>query len=393
MGGSRPRRRRQRPPTRAIEVCHARRSADRRRRLPRAERGDPRHRAQGRHRARLRVRRVPRRLAGPARGRDLAARHPAGARDPAARRHHPGLVADQPVHDRGRRRADPGQPRATCGVDALVAIGGEDTLGVATKLDRARRQRSSACRRPSTTTCRATDFTFGFDTAVNIAMEAIDRLHTTAESHHRVLVVEVMGRHAGWIALHAGLAGGANIILIPEEPFDIDAGLRAGRVAASSRHFAPIIVVAEGAVPADGTDHRGRRRCDAFGHVRLGGIGDRLAAARSRRGPARRRAPTVLGHVQRGGTPTAFDRWLATRFGLHAIDAVADRDYGTMVALRGTDIVRVPLAEGDRRAQDRPRRAATPRPRSLRLSRPARARRRPRIRRCGAGRRTLARRG
>jgi len=190
-----------------------------------------------------------------------------------------------------------------------------------------------------------TDFTFGFDTAVNIAVEAIDRLHTTAESHQRVIVVEVMGRHAGWIALHAGLAGGATIVLIPEQPFDIE---RVAKYVESrfEKGFAPIIVVSEGAVPAEGGDmtlQTGEK--DAFGHVRLGGIGDRLAKEIEARTGKESRA-VVLGHVQRGGTPTAFDRWLATRFGLHAIAAVHDKDFGKMMALRGTEIVRLPLIEG-----------------------------------------------
>ncbi len=234
------------------------------------------------------------------------------------------------------------------GVDALVAIGGEDTLGVATRLSELGVHVVGV---PKTidNDLSGTDFTFGFDTAVNIATEAIDRLHTTAESHHRVLVVEVMGRHAGWIALHAGLAGGASEVLIPEQPFDIQA--ICDRVETRfETHYAPIIVVSEGAVPAEGAGGEegmtlvsGEK--DAFGHVRLGGIGDRLASEIEARTGKEARA-VVLGHVQRGGTPTAFDRWLATRFGLHAIDAVADRDFGTMVALRGTDIVRVPLSEG-----------------------------------------------
>jgi 6-phosphofructokinase 1 len=179
---------------------------------------------------------------------------------------------------------------------------------------------------------------------VQIAVDAIDRLHTTAESHHRVLIVEVMGRHAGWIALHSGLAGGANVILIPERPFDIDAvcGYIEKRFA---RHYAPIVVVAEGAQPKKGTMELQTGELDAFGHVRLGGIGDRLASEIEQRTGKEARA-VVLGHIQRGGTPTAFDRWLATRFGLQAIDAVADGDFGTMMALRGTDIVRVPLIEG-----------------------------------------------
>jgi 6-phosphofructokinase 1 len=233
---------------------------------------------------------------------------------------------------------------AANGVDALVAIGGEDTLGVATRLSELGVDVVGV---PKTidNDLSGTDFTFGFDTAVNIATEAIDRLHTTAESHHRVLVVEVMGRHAGWIALHAGIAGGASAVLIPEQPFDIEK-LCEHVETRFETHYAPIIVVSEGAIPAEGGDMTlvsGEK--DAFGHVRLGGIGDRLAHEIETRTGKEARA-VVLGHIQRGGTPTAFDRWLATRFGLHAIDAVADKEFGTMVALRGTDIVRVPLSEG-----------------------------------------------
>jgi 6-phosphofructokinase len=189
----------------------------------------------------------------------------------------------------------------------------------------------------------ATDYTFGFDTAINIAMEAIDRLHTTADSHHRVLIVEVMGRHAGWIAFHAGLAGGANVILIPERRFDVDQVCElVGRRFAS--HFAPIIVVAEGAEPKGGVPTQDGDKLDAFGHVRLGGIGHWLEGEIERRTGKETRA-TVLGHVQRGGTPTAFDRVLATRFGLHAIDAAEAGRWGTMTALRGTDIQLVELTE------------------------------------------------
>jgi 6-phosphofructokinase 1 len=233
---------------------------------------------------------------------------------------------------------------ATDEVDALVAIGGEDTLGVATKLAEAG-VRVVGVPKTIDNDLSGTDFTFGFDTAVNIATEAIDRLHTTAESHHRVLVVEVMGRHAGWIALHAGIAGGASAVLIPEQPFDIEAVCAHVETRFRSE-YAPIIVVSEGAVPAEGggmTLQSGDT--DEFGHVRLGGVGDRLAAEIEKRTGKEARA-VVLGHVQRGGTPTAFDRWLATRFGLQAIDAVADGDFGTMMALRGTRIVRVPLVEG-----------------------------------------------
>jgi 6-phosphofructokinase 1 len=228
------------------------------------------------------------------------------------------------------------------GIDALVAIGGEDTLGVATQLD-ARGLKVVGVPKTIDNDLSATDYTFGFDTAVNVATEAIDRLHTTAESHHRALVVEVMGRHAGWIALHSGMAGGANLILIPEVPFDIVRVCEFVKHRFES-HYAPIVVVSEGAVPKEGTMELRTAGTDAFGHVRLGGMGDRVASEIEARTGAESRA-VVLGHVQRGGKPTAFDRWLATRFGLHAIDAANDADWGKMVALRGTSIVRVPLAE------------------------------------------------
>jgi 6-phosphofructokinase 1 len=231
---------------------------------------------------------------------------------------------------------------ASHGVDALVAIGGEDTLGVATKLDELGVKVVGV---PKTidNDLNATDLTFGFDTAVNIAMEAIDRLHTTAESHHRAVVVEVMGRHAGWIALHSGLAGGANVILIPEQRFDLE------KVVAHVDHrfkidYSPIIVIAEGAMPKDGDMITLNGELDSFGHVRLGGIGNWLAQEITKRTGKEARA-VVLGHTQRGGTPTAFDRVLATRFGLQAIDAVHEGDWGKMVALRGTEIIRVPLVE------------------------------------------------
>lgn len=229
------------------------------------------------------------------------------------------------------------------GCDALIAIGGEDTLGVATKLADLGVHVVGV---PKTidNDLSGTDFTFGFNTAVNIATEAIDRLHTTAESHHRVMVVEVMGRHAGWIALHSGIAGGANVILIPERPFDIKkvCELVESRFATN---FSPLIVVSEGATPAAGDMSLVNGEEDEFGHARLGGIGDRLAAEIEQRTGKEARA-VVLGHLQRGGTPTAFDRWLATRFGLHAIQAVHEGDFGIMMALRGTEIVRVPLSEG-----------------------------------------------
>jgi phosphofructokinase-like protein len=228
------------------------------------------------------------------------------------------------------------------GVDALIAIGGEDTLGVATKLGE---MGVNVVGVPKTidNDLSGTDYTFGFDTAVNIAMEAIDRLHTTAESHHRALIVEVMGRHAGWIALHSGMAGGANAILIPEVRFDIEQVCQWVEQR-FQLDYAPIIVVAEGAKPKEGEESLLSGEKDAFGHVRLGGIGDWLAHQIEERTGKEART-TVLGHVQRGGTPTARDRWLATRFGLHAIQAVHAEAWGHMVALRGTDIVTVPLAE------------------------------------------------
>ncbi len=231
------------------------------------------------------------------------------------------------------------------GIDALIAIGGEDTLGVATKLA-AHGVNVVGVPKTIDNDLGATDYTFGFDTAVQIAVDAIDRLHTTAESHHRALIVEVMGRHAGWIALHSGLAGGANVILIPERPFDIDA-VCAYVEQRFARQFAPIIVVAEGAQPLEGTLALQAGELDGFGHVRLGGIGQVLEREIEARTGFESRQ-TVLGHVQRGGTPTAYDRILATRFGLHAIDAVHEGDSGVMVALRGTDIVRVSLEEATR---------------------------------------------
>ncbi|MDT0544268.1 MULTISPECIES: 6-phosphofructokinase [Streptomyces] len=232
-------------------------------------------------------------------------------------------------------------------VDALIAIGGEDTLGVAARLSSEYGIRCVGVPKTIDNDLSATDYTFGFDTAVNIATEAIDRLHTTAESHMRVLVVEVMGRHAGWIALHSGLAGGANVILIPEQRFDVDQ-ICAWVESRFKIRYAPIVVVAEGAMPKGGDAVLKDGSLDSFGHVRLSGIGEWLAKEIEKRTGKEART-TVLGHVQRGGTPSAFDRWLATRFGLHAIDAVRDEDYGKMVALRGTDIVRVPLTEATAR--------------------------------------------
>ncbi|MGW8376565.1 6-phosphofructokinase [Streptomyces sp. ODS28] len=231
--------------------------------------------------------------------------------------------------------------------DALIAIGGEDTLGVAAQLTGEYGVPCVGVPKTIDNDLSATDYTFGFDTAVTVATEAIDRLHTTAESHMRVLVVEVMGRHAGWIALHSGLAGGANCILIPEQRFDVEqvCGWVESRFKSS---YAPIVVIAEGAMPKDGDMVLKDDSEDSFGHVRLSGVGEWLAK-RIEQTTGKEARTTVLGHIQRGGTPTPFDRWLATRFGLHAIDAVRDGGWGTMVALRGTDIVRVPLTEATAR--------------------------------------------
>jgi ATP-dependent phosphofructokinase / diphosphate-dependent phosphofructokinase len=228
-------------------------------------------------------------------------------------------------------------------VDALIPIGGEDTLGVALRLDR---EGIPVVGVPKTidNDLGGTDATIGFQTAVQIVTDAIDRLHTTAESHNRVMVVEVMGRHAGWSATHSGIAGGADAILVPERKFDLE------QVCANLRHrhqqgrdFS-IVVVAEGATPLDGTLHtREGASTDAFGHVRLGGIGVTLEREIERRTGYETRV-TILGHVQRGGTPVAFDRILATRLGVAAMSAVDGGRFGTMVALRGTAIVEVALA-------------------------------------------------
>ena len=228
-------------------------------------------------------------------------------------------------------------------VDALVAIGGEDTLGVAARLGD---DGVDVVGVPKTidNDLSATDYTFGFDTAVQNATDAIDKLHSTAESHDRVLVVEVMGRHAGWIALHAGLAGGADEILVPERAFDVeDVVVRLRRRHERGAGFS-IVVVAEGAAPVEGTMATQDGEVDEFGHVRLGGIGQRLEAEIEARTGFETRA-VVLGHIQRGGTPTAFDRVLATRFGVAASDAAHEGRWGTMPALHGTRVELVPLRE------------------------------------------------
>ncbi|HET9611760.1 MAG TPA: 6-phosphofructokinase [Acidimicrobiales bacterium] len=228
-------------------------------------------------------------------------------------------------------------------IDALVAIGGEDTLGVA---GRFAAEGVPVVGVPKTidNDLSATELTFGFDTAVQVCVDAIDRLHTTAESHDRVMVVEVMGRHAGHIATWSAIAGGATMVLVPEKPFDIDDVCAVIERRHHRGRYASIVVVAEGATPVEGSHALVSGEVDEFGHVRLGGIGDELAKAIEDRTGFETRA-IVLGHVQRGGTPTAFDRVLATRFGIGAIDAVHDEAFGSMVALRAGDIVRVPLAE------------------------------------------------
>ena len=229
------------------------------------------------------------------------------------------------------------------GIDALVAIGGEDTLGVANKLYG---EGVAVVGVPKTidNDLSATEVTFGFHTAVQIATDAIDRLHTTAESHDRVMVCEVMGRHAGWIATYSGIAAGACAILIPEEPFDIEQLCALIRHRHSQGRYASIVVVAEGAVPKEGTMALVSGEVDQFGHVRLGGIANAIAAEIEERTGYETRV-TILGHVQRGGTPTAFDRVLATRLGLAAMDAANESNWGVMAALRGTRIVLVPLSE------------------------------------------------
>jgi phosphofructokinase-like protein len=227
-------------------------------------------------------------------------------------------------------------------IDALIAIGGEDTLGVANKLH-AEGVKVVGVPKTIDNDLNATEVTFGFHTAVQIVTDAIDRLHTTAESHDRVMVVEVMGRHAGHIALYGGIAGGAAEILVPEEPFDVDAIAERIKARHSRGRYASIVVVAEGATPG-GQVITQDQELDAFGHVKLGGIGNWLAdEIESRTGFETR--VTILGHIQRGGTPTAYDRVLSTRFGIGAIDAVHDGAFGHMVALRADHIVRVPLAE------------------------------------------------
>ena len=230
-------------------------------------------------------------------------------------------------------------------VDALIPIGGEDTLGVALRLHQEGGIPIVGVPKTIDNDLGGTEVTFGFQTAVQIVTDAIDRLHTTAESHNRVMVVEVMGRHAGWIATYAGIAGGADVILVPERPFDIEEVVTYLRRRHAAGISFSIVVVAEGATAREGTlQTRDGTETDAFGHPRLGGIGVTLEREIEERTGFEARA-TILGHVQRGGTPVAFDRVLATRFGVAAMDAVTGGRFGTMVALHAGEIVEVELAE------------------------------------------------
>jgi ATP-dependent phosphofructokinase / diphosphate-dependent phosphofructokinase len=231
----------------------------------------------------------------------------------------------------------------TLGLDALIAIGGEDTLGVANKLIKEDKGLNIVgCPKTIDNDLSGTDFTFGFDTAVNIATEAMDRLHTTAESHHRIMVVEVMGRHAGWIAIYSGLASGADVILIPEVPIDLNEVCDILQKRKARGKGFSIICVAEGAEFKKGQVVTKEERLDSFGHVRLGGIGEILADEIEKRTHFETRV-TVLGHIQRGGTPSAFDRVIATRFGVKAMDLVLSKKFGYMASLQGMEVNEVPL--------------------------------------------------
>jgi 6-phosphofructokinase 1 len=229
------------------------------------------------------------------------------------------------------------------GIEALIALGGDDTQSVSLKLFE-RGVKAVAVPKTIDNDLSGTDLCFGFDTAVSIATEAIDRVHTTAEAHNRVIVVEVMGRDSGWIALYSGVAGGADVILIPEQPFDIQEIADTIKTRHDRGRYFSIVVVAEGAKLATRSTEMERRKVDEFGHVRLGGIGNSLAAEIESRTGFETRA-VVLGHIQRGGSPTAFDRMLATRYGIGAIDLVHEGKFGRMVALKGNDITSVPIAD------------------------------------------------
>jgi ATP-dependent phosphofructokinase / diphosphate-dependent phosphofructokinase len=230
------------------------------------------------------------------------------------------------------------------GIDALIAIGGEDTLGVATRLYEEEKMPVVGVPKTIDNDLSATDFTFGFDTAVNIATEAIDRVHTTAASHRRVLVVEVMGRHAGWIAAYAGICGDADVTLVPEVKANVDVIAATLKKNRSEGKKYNIIVVSEGVEFEQTGMVTQEKELDAFGHVRLGGVGDSLAKMIEKATGYETRS-MVLGHLQRGGNPTAFDRMLGTRFGVKAAQLVIAKDFGKMAALKGNDIVGVPLKD------------------------------------------------
>jgi phosphofructokinase-like protein len=238
------------------------------------------------------------------------------------------------------------------GIGAIIAIGGDDTLSVASKMG-SYRLRCIGVPKTIDNDLSGTDYTFGFMTAVSTATEALDRLHTTAETHQRVMILEVMGRYTGWIALEAGLAGGADIILIPEKPFTISEICRYIKHRQKRGRNFSIIVVAEGAKPRDGSEVIYSDSVDEFGHVRLGGIGYYVGKEIEKYMNIETRV-VVLGHIQRGGSPIAFDRILATRFGIAAVDLVHKRKFGLMVAIQGNKIVSVPLKEvvGKRKTVD-----------------------------------------
>ncbi len=229
-------------------------------------------------------------------------------------------------------------------LDALIAVGGEDTLGVAIKLIKDGITNIVGVPKTIDNDISATDYTFGFDTALNTAMECIDKLHTTAESHHRIIVVEVMGRHAGWIAIEAGIAGGADVILIPEIPINIEETCNLLKKRHARGKLFSIVVVAEGAKFKEGAMVTQEEELDEFGHVRLGGIGERLGQEIEKRMGYETRV-SVLGHLQRGGAPTAFDRVLGTRFGVKAVELVEEKKFGRMVALAGNKIIDVSIEE------------------------------------------------
>jgi len=231
------------------------------------------------------------------------------------------------------------------GLHALIAVGGEDTLGVAQKLYQERGLPMVGVPKTIDNDLSATDYTFGFDTAINIITESLDRLHTTAKSHHRVMVVEIMGRHAGWMALYGGFSGGAHIIILPEEPFDLEEICQKIKERKAQGKDYTIVAVAEGAVPKEGQSFVTQAQgTDAFGHIRLGGIAKALEKEIQKRTGIETRN-VILGHLQRGGAPSAFDRILGVRLGMKAVDIVVEEKFGYMAALKGTEIIAVSLQE------------------------------------------------